>query len=69
MKQALTWMEEGRLFDVGLIDLDMPDLTTADTTDPFQQYVNSQTLPLVLLHQVGMENKTTQPFPPNYLPR
>lgn len=52
--EALSWIEEGRPFDIAVLDMQMPEMDGIMLAAEIRRYRDAQALPLVLLTSLGM---------------
>jgi signal transduction histidine kinase/CheY-like chemotaxis protein len=51
--EALKWLEEGKHFDIAILDMQMPEMDGLTLAAAIQEKYDSQTLPLVMLTSLG----------------
>ncbi|MBW6465887.1 MAG: response regulator [Brevefilum sp.] len=51
--QALMWIQKDEVFDLGIVDLCMPEMDGVSLAEKIRKYQNSSELPLILLSSLG----------------
>ncbi|OQY46188.1 MAG: hypothetical protein B6242_08470 [Anaerolineaceae bacterium 4572_78] len=52
-QEALAWLDEGEMFDLGILDMDMPKMDGLTLAKKLQKHDDSKTMPLVMLTKIG----------------
>jgi PAS domain S-box-containing protein len=60
--EALHWLAQGAMFDVALLDLQMPEMDGAALASAIRQQLNGQHLPLVLLTAIGSQDVSIESY-------
>ncbi|HEU5314920.1 MAG TPA: response regulator, partial [Chloroflexota bacterium] len=61
-REALAWIREGQHFDVGVLDMQMPDLDGIALAAEIRKLRDAQALPLVMLTSLGQRSGDTGAF-------
>jgi PAS domain S-box-containing protein len=56
--QALDWISQGELFDVAIVDMQMPDMDGLTLATQIRAYRSAQELPLIMLSSIGQRDES-----------